>query len=307
VKAAALVAIAACASAPPPVRGVDGTGSKVEHLTWVVDSEPWWSPDGAHVVLISSRHGGMNVHVLPVAGGDNGAAMVQLTHDVEDDSPSWSPDGAHIAYVSVRDGVSQIYVMNADGSEQHAVTTGTAENIHPAWTPDGARVLFDTTAFAAQVKAHDSARYRIGDPTDEAMDLATVRWDGGDLRPLTHGGGYTYASYSPDGRWIVSRRIRGPRSTIVVMSADGSGLREVSGDGAGWPSWSPDGARIVFAQAARGTMQIFVMNRDGSGVRQLTDEDGRFTNPRWSPDGKTILCSRRLGDMTLVTFPAPAP
>ena len=301
-----LLLVFGCA-ATAPMRGVDGTGGKVHQLTWTVDDEPWWSPDGTHVVLISSRHGGMNVHVMAADGSDHGNAIVQLTHDVEDDSPAWSPGGKHIAYVSVRDGVSQIYVMNADGSDPHPVTSGKAENIHPAWTADGERVLFDTTAFARRVPAHDSAHYRIGDPTDEAMDLATVRWDGSDLRQLTHGGGFTYASYSPDGRFIVHRHIRGPLSTIAVMNADGTGDHDLQGssDGDGWPSWSPDGKRIVFARAARGTMQIFVMDRDGTHVQQLTDEDGRFTNPRWSPDGKTILCSRRLGDMTLVTFPAP--
>jgi Tol biopolymer transport system component len=49
-----------------------------------------------------------------------------------------------------------------------------------------------------------------------------------------------------------------------------------------------------------------VMNRDGSGVMQLTDAAGEFVNPRWSPDGSKIMCARRLGDMNLVIFPAPA-
>jgi hypothetical protein len=37
------------------------------------------------------------------------------------------------------------------------------------------------------------------------------------------------------------------------------------------------------------------MKRDGSNVRQLTDAAGEFTNPKWSPDGKKLLCGRRLG------------
>ena len=66
--------------------------------------------------------------------------------------------------------------------------------------------------------------------------------------------------------------------------------------------------RIVFERQAgpsADSFQIFVMDRDGSNLRQLTDAAGRFTNPRWSPDGRTILCSRSLGNMSLVTFPAP--
>jgi TolB protein len=136
------------------------------------------------------------------------------------------------------------------------------------------------------------------------MDLATVAIDGSDLRRLTSGGGVTYASYSPDGRSIVHRHIVGPRSTIAIMNADGTGDHDVTGGVDGWPSWSPDGERIAFARAARGTMQIFTVRRDGSDLVQITDEDGRFTNPRYTPDGKTILCARRLGDMTLVSFPA---
>ncbi|HJZ84268.1 MAG TPA: hypothetical protein VKN99_03815 [Polyangia bacterium] len=52
--------------------------------------------------------------------------------------------------------------------------------------------------------------------------------------------------------------------------------------------------------------EIFVMNRDGTGVRQLTDVRTRLTNPRWSPDGRLILCSREMGDLTLMTLPAPS-
>jgi Tol biopolymer transport system component len=276
-------------------------------FTWVVDYEPFWAPDGGHIVLISSRHGGMHVHVLDKDGSDHGAAMRQLTFGAnEDDSPAWSPDGKSIAFVSVQEGVSQILVMNVDGSGVHPVTKGRAENIHPAWSIDSARILINTTAFAPAKPLEPDGR-PIGDTTDDTMDLATVRPDGTDLQRLTTGGGYTYASYSPDGRFIVHRRAQGQSSQIFIMNADGSGDHNISGASVvdGWPAWSPDGQRVVFARQVEGNFQIFVMNRDGSGVRQLTGAAGRFTNPRWSPDGSTILCSRDLGSMTLVTFPAP--
>ena len=281
-------------------------------FTWTVDTEASWSPDGKQIVLISSRHGGMKVHTMDVETKAHGNEMRRLTDsDAEDDSPMWSPDGRRIAFVSIRDGVSQIFVMNADGRDQHQLTQGKAENIHPTWSPDGERILFNTTRFvgatAADGRDVPSDNKVIGEQIDKRMDLATMRADGSDLRRITTGGGYTYASFSPDGASILHRRIEGPLSQIAVMNADGSQERKIS-DAAnvdGWPAWSNDGKRIVFSRRVNDRFQLFVMDRDGRGVRQLTAAAGEFVNPRWSPDGTKIICGRRIGDMNLVILPAP--
>jgi Tol biopolymer transport system component len=147
----------------------------------------------------------------------------------------------------------------------------------------------------------------IGEQIDKKMDLATIRPDGSDLKRITTGGGYTYASFSPDGMSILHRRVNGAASQIFVMKADAPNDHNISAEGNidGWPAWSSDGKRVIFSRRINDRFQLFVMNRDGTGVRQLTDAPGEFVNPRWSPDGTRILCSRRLGDMTLVIFPAP--
>lgn len=70
---------------------------KVIPLTDVVDYEPFWSPNGLQIVLISSRHGGMKVHIMNADGPSHGSDMRQLTTgEAEDDSPAWSPDGRTI-------------------------------------------------------------------------------------------------------------------------------------------------------------------------------------------------------------------
>jgi TolB protein len=285
---------------------------KVKTFTWVVDYEPFWSPNGRQIVLISSRHGGMKVHVMDASSSSHGSDMRQITTgDVEDDSPAWSPDGKKITFVSICDGVSQIFVMNANGSDLRQLTQGKAENIHPTWSPDSAKILFNTTHFvgatAADGRDVPSDNKVIGEQIDKKMDLATIRPDGTDLKRVTTGGGFTYASYAPDGVSILHRRVQGALSQIFVMNADGSNDHNVSGEGNidGWPAWSADGKRVVFSRRVKEAFQLFVMNRDGTDVRQLTDAPGEFVNPRWAPDGTKILCSRRLGDMNVVIFSAP--
>jgi TolB protein len=285
---------------------------KFSPFTWVVDYEASWSPDSRQIVLISSRHGGMKVHVMNANSTSHGGDMRQLTFGSdEDDSPAWSPDGKKIVFVSIRAGVSQIFVMNADGTNVRQLTNGNAENIHPTWAADSQRILFNTTKFvgatAADGREVPSDNKVIGEQIDKKMDLATVRVDGTDLKRLTNGGGYTYASFSPDESSILHRRIDGAKSQIFVMNADATNDHNISGESTldGWPAWSNDGKRVVFSRRVNDRFQLFVMNRDGSVVMQLTDAAGEFVNPRWSPDGTKIVCARRLGDMNVVIFPAP--
>ena len=52
--------------------------------------------------------------------------------------------------------------------------------------------------------------------------------------------------------------------------------------------WSNDGQRAVFLMGGPQQFQIWQVNRDGSNLKMLT-ESGRYSNPRWSPDGTPIL------------------
>ena len=61
------------------------------------------------------------------------------------------------------------------------------------------------------------------------------------------------------------------------------------------PQLSPDGQRVVFGlrttdlDANRGRSDLWIAQTDGEGVRQLTTDPGSESNPRWAPDGGSIL------------------
>jgi len=85
---------------------------------------------------------------------------------------------------------------------------------------------------------------------------------------------------------------------IFTMNPDGSGLTQLTSDGANvWPRWSANGMKIVF-QSNRitpadtdGSWEIWVMNADGSGQTQITFNASPVQNlyPAFSPDGSKIV------------------
>ncbi len=118
--------------------------------------------------------------------------------------------------------------------------------------------------------------------------------------------------WSPDGsRIAVDTDREDPTPTdsnvindIFTMARDGSDVRKLtdsvglSGD----PAYSPDGKLIAF-EADRGSQAkqgIYVMNSDdGGGLRRITTLPAGFAEdraPRFSPDGKQLVFTRRRDD-----------
>jgi WD40 repeat protein len=122
-------------------------------------------------------------------------------------------------------------------------------------------------------------------------------------------------AFSPDGSQVVfsAQTHEGGSDTpreLFIMNADGSGLQQLTDDGAyaGFPAWSPDGTTIAYA-SYRGTdyipgclgfsicpTDLYVIPTDG-GATTLLVANGALseTMPTWSPDG-TRLAFAELGE-----------
>ncbi|MDC3960423.1 PD40 domain-containing protein [Polyangium jinanense] len=104
---------------------------------------------------------------------------------------------------------------------------------------------------------------------------------------LTHPDWVTCASYSPDGKRIVTASLD---KTVRVWNADGTGEPLVlrgHEDTVQSVAWSPDGRRIVSASWDK-TARVW--NADGTGEPLvLRGHERRIYSAAWSPDGKRIV------------------
>lgn len=111
------------------------------------------------------------------------------------------------------------------------------------------------------------------------------------------------AGWSPDGRWMVFEQRRTAtgndtyRSALWVVDRAGKGKRKVS-QGTGCdtcPRWSPDGTHIAFLHRPMARYPeldaLAVLPLHGGRMRVLTAKlDRSIQDPRWSADGRRILC-----------------
>jgi WD40-like Beta Propeller Repeat len=131
-------------------------------------------------------------------------------------------------------------------------------------------------------------------------DLYRVDLSNGRITRLTHGGRYRYAAWSPDGTRIAAVQYDLKRSRLQLLDAHGKILQTLW-EGKPWeviahPVWSPDGHSIAAAlwrPQSRWNLALFDLNE--RRWRDLTQTANVETQPRFTPDGKSILFSADYG------------
>jgi serine/threonine protein kinase len=252
--------------------------------------QPSWSPHGQRIAFWGLRPGGRR-DLWTVARSGDAASVVALTDDSDLDwNPVWSPDGRSLCFASDRGGTLGVWRLEVDEASGRAsgppqplpVPFPTAGYL--SFTRDGRRLLL-AGAFGTdtiQRLAFDPARAEVqGDP--KLVIASSLR--------------IFYVAASADGSRVAFTS-GGRREELFTLSADGSGLRQLTDDAFKdrGPIFLPDGKRLLLYSTRSGQYEAWSMNLDGSGATQLTRTQGdEIVNPVLSPDGSRFALMRGTG------------
>lgn len=213
----------------------------------------------------------------------------QLTEDPADSQPAFSADGRTIAFVRGGD----IFAMRADGSGQHALTSGAELDSRPLVSPNGRYVVFE----------------RRGPAEGAPRDLYTVRIGGGEAHALVSSPADDHeATFSPDGCMIafvssVSETGGGTTDDVFTVRPAGAGLRRLTRTGRideFAPRYFDDDEDIVFSRGQSGDgpdayADIYTMLSNGRKTHQLIAGAGSAYVEDVTPDGRLLLFRRDQG------------
>jgi Tol biopolymer transport system component len=210
-------------------------------------------------------------------------------------TPSLSPDGRRLLFFSARDLFSiDLYLADAtNGHVLHRVVK-TAFDPHfsslqfidsaGAWSPDGHRVAIGAVSQGrAEIALFDVDKLAIA----KEIPFPTIDTI---LNP----------SWSKDGRYLAFTGTVGALSDLFVYDLKQQSLKRLTRDAYTdlQPAWSPDGRRIAFVtdrfstdltDLAMGNYRLALIDPTTGDIQPVsTFDQGKNTNPQWSPDGRAL-------------------
>ena len=160
-------------------------------------------------------------------------------------------------------------------------------------------ITHDNTISASPALNHDGTKiaytsYKSGYADVYLIDLAT----GSRSRIAFFPGINSGPSFSPDGASLALTLSKDGNPEIYTISTSGSIENRITRTrGAETsPSWSPTGDRLVYSSDDRGSPQLFISSSTGvTDMDHLVTGNSYCTKPDWSPDGKSIAFTTRIG------------
>jgi Tol biopolymer transport system component len=223
---------------------------------------PRWSPDGRRISVVAGNGDGPLFVALMDPDGSNYVQFDSPDPTLDLGCFAWSPEGSRLACEGWDDtdlSRNGIYTVRAsDGGDLARVTTSPdgAHDIPTDYSPDGHQIVFTRGKPQDEAK-HDemmvvnvdgSGARALSDQklgqgrwspdgktilSDNGEKLLLVPIDGGEIRTIeivSDGGPKTafFASWSPDGEWIVFSGRASKSVDLYIVRVDGTHLHQVT-------------------------------------------------------------------------------
>jgi hypothetical protein len=176
----------------------------------------------------------------------------------------------------------EIYAMRPDGSDVRNLTNSPdTEDFYPLFSRDGRQLLYRSMPRGQTVSGNDYGRQGR---------LMLARSNGAEAKALGGDGEWTWATWSPDGRQVLTLQ---PKGFAIVELATMQVIRTFPRGGFyQQPSWSPDGTALVGVSNGFGTGWS-IARLDLATLRANAVSVADCCTPDWSASGDRVVFSRR--------------
>lgn len=255
----------------------------------------FWAQRDEPTSALGGGTNGEDVAPIGIRANDVQWPVQITTHAGLDLQPALSPQGDAVAFVSDRTGALEIHVRVLGGTgTETMLTSDRGQNVQPAWSPDGKWLAFHS--------------YRKG-----GIWIMPAR--GGIPRQVAPVG--SNPAWSPDGQRIafqsdehadVAPSAFGAQSgsAIWLVSADGTGLRQITRSGQpigghAAPAWTSDARHLAFAVFEGGSKGgVWIVDLASGATKPVAEGHGLFEMV-FAPDDSALYVAG--GEAVILRIP----